>query len=186
MEVHILVCANRVDFMGKARYDEGRAGRNALHATAEGRCLKYKKHTAIRLMRLLHNAVDFSLPCFPRLPDSWADGDSFTYKQHRTTRRCVGRCLFRTGNSIKAPPHNSAARLTMSFSAICGMQIPRFTSSKPSKFAFASDEKIHSSADHLICAVLPKIMFLSNRIRLNKNPRPFLQKQEDFSRLMAN
>jgi len=27
------------------------------------------------------------------------------------------------------------------FSAICGMQIPRFTSSKPSKFAFASDEK---------------------------------------------
>ena len=27
------------------------------------------------------------------------------------------------------------------FSAICGMKIPRFTSSKPSKFAFASDEK---------------------------------------------
>ena len=27
------------------------------------------------------------------------------------------------------------------FSAICGMQISRFTSSKPSKFAFASDEK---------------------------------------------
>ena len=27
------------------------------------------------------------------------------------------------------------------FSAICGMQIPRFTASKPSKFAFASDEK---------------------------------------------
>ena len=27
------------------------------------------------------------------------------------------------------------------FSAICGMQIPRFTSSKPSEFAFASDEK---------------------------------------------
>ena len=27
------------------------------------------------------------------------------------------------------------------FSAICSMQIPRFTSSKPSKFAFASDEK---------------------------------------------
>ena len=27
------------------------------------------------------------------------------------------------------------------FSTICGMQIPRFTSSKPSKFAFASDEK---------------------------------------------
>jgi hypothetical protein len=31
-----------------------------------------------------------------------------------------------------------------------------------------------------------KIMFLSNRIRLNKNQRLFLQKQEDFSRLMAN
>ena len=27
------------------------------------------------------------------------------------------------------------------FSAICGMQIPRFTSSKPSEFSFASDEK---------------------------------------------
>ena len=27
------------------------------------------------------------------------------------------------------------------FSAICGMQIPRFTASKPSEFAFASDEK---------------------------------------------
>ncbi|MCI7028476.1 MAG: hypothetical protein MR914_10575, partial [Clostridiales bacterium] len=27
------------------------------------------------------------------------------------------------------------------FSAICSMRIPRFTSSKPSKFAFASDEK---------------------------------------------
>ena len=27
------------------------------------------------------------------------------------------------------------------FSAICGMQISRFTSSKPSEFAFASDEK---------------------------------------------
>ena len=27
------------------------------------------------------------------------------------------------------------------FSAICGMQISRFTASKPSKFAFASDEK---------------------------------------------
>jgi len=27
------------------------------------------------------------------------------------------------------------------FSAICGMQIPRCTASKPSKFAFASDEK---------------------------------------------
>ena len=27
------------------------------------------------------------------------------------------------------------------FSAICGMQIPRFTSSKPSEFAFASDKK---------------------------------------------
>ncbi|MDO4828742.1 MAG: hypothetical protein Q4B19_05160, partial [Clostridia bacterium] len=25
--------------------------------------------------------------------------------------------------------------------AICGMKIPRFTSSKPSKFSFASDEK---------------------------------------------
>jgi hypothetical protein len=35
------------------------------------------------------------------------------------------------------------------------MQIPRFTASKPSEFAFASDEKIHSPADHLICAVLP-------------------------------
>ena len=27
------------------------------------------------------------------------------------------------------------------FSVLCGMQIPRFTSSKPSEFAFASDEK---------------------------------------------
>ena len=27
------------------------------------------------------------------------------------------------------------------FSAICGMQISRFIASKPSKFAFASDEK---------------------------------------------
>ena len=27
------------------------------------------------------------------------------------------------------------------FSAICGVQIPRFTASKPSEFAFASDEK---------------------------------------------
>ena len=27
-----------------------------------------QKHTAIRLMRLLHNAVDFSLPCFPVYP----------------------------------------------------------------------------------------------------------------------
>ena len=27
------------------------------------------------------------------------------------------------------------------FSALCGMQIPRFTASKPSNFAFASDEK---------------------------------------------
>lgn len=42
MEVHILVCANRVDFMEKARYDKERAGRTALRATPEGRCLKYK------------------------------------------------------------------------------------------------------------------------------------------------
>ena len=42
------------------------------------------------------------------------------------------------------------------FSAICSMQIPRFTASKPSKFAFASDEKIHSPADCLIVRCYPK------------------------------
>ena len=39
------------------------------------------------------------------------------------------------------------------FSAICGMQIPRFTSSKPSKFAFASDEKSIRQPTASLCGV---------------------------------
>ena len=40
-----------------------------------------------------------------------------------------------------ALPHNSSAALAMPFSAICFLQKSRFTSSKPSKSAIASDEK---------------------------------------------
>ena len=39
------------------------------------------------------------------------------------------------------------------FSAICGMQIPRFTSSKPSEFAFASDEKSIRQPTASLCGV---------------------------------
>ena len=56
-------------------------------------------------------------------------------------------------NEWKALPHNSAARLANGFSAICGMQIPRFTSSKPSEFAFASDEKSIRQPTASLCGV---------------------------------
>ena len=39
------------------------------------------------------------------------------------------------------------------FSPICGMQIPRFTSSKPSEFAFASDEKSIRQPTASLCGV---------------------------------
>ena len=39
------------------------------------------------------------------------------------------------------------------FSAICGMQISRFTASKPSKFAFASDEKSIRQPTTSFCGV---------------------------------
>ena len=56
-------------------------------------------------------------------------------------------------NEWKALPHNSSAALANGFSAICGMQISRFTSSKPSKFAFASDEKSIRQPTASLCGV---------------------------------
>ena len=43
--------------------------------------------------------------------------------------------------AVKALPHNSSAALANAFSAICFLQKSRFTSSKPSISAIASDKK---------------------------------------------
>ena len=66
--------------------------------------------------------------------------------------RCVPLPLARKKNSLRILAHSHLEIVEGTtaqfggasgdvFSAICVMQISRFTSSKPSKFAFASDEK---------------------------------------------
>ena len=84
--------------------------------------------------------------------------------QHRTIRRCVRLCLFRhlrhadsSGTTAQFGGASGAV-----FSAICGMQISRFTSSKPSKFAIASDEKSIRRPTTSFVRCCPKTLLRSN------------------------
>jgi len=59
------------------------------------------------------------------------------------------------------------------FSAICGMQISRFTSSKPSKFAFASDEKsIHRPTTSFVRRCLQFLSTYQTRLTLHPTRTP--------------
>ena len=75
------------------------------------------------------------------------------------------------------------------FSAICGMQISRFTSSKPSKFAFASDEKSirRPTASFVRCCLNARRRVPSRRRRLvpfpAKRGRLYAKKLERVSSL---